>query len=48
MCNHACKKLPFVIQYIPDWYKNEQMCDKAILENGGTCSWLQQKSTKVW
>ena len=35
LCKHAVKKLPFKIRYIPDQYKNQQMCDKAILENGG-------------
>ena len=29
MCNNAVKKLPFVIRYV-------RMCDKAILEKGGT------------
>ena len=29
-------KLPFVIRYVPDRYKSQQMCDKAILENGET------------
>ena len=24
------------IRYVPDQYKIQQMCDKAILENGGT------------
>ena len=36
MSKHAVKKLPFVIRYVPDQYKTQQMCDKAILENGGT------------
>ena len=31
MCNHVVKKLPFLIRYVP-----QQMCDEAILENGGT------------
>ena len=35
------KKLPFLIRYVPDQYKAQKMCDKAILENGGTL-----KSTK--
>lgn len=35
MCKHAVKKLPFVIRYVFDQYSTEQMCDKAILENGG-------------
>ena len=33
MCKHAVKKLPFVIRYVPDQYKTQQMCDQAILEN---------------
>ena len=36
MCKHAVEKLPFVIRYIPDQYKTQQMWYKAILENGGT------------
>ena len=35
-CKHAVTKLPFVISYVPDQYKTQQICDKAILENGGT------------
>ena len=30
---HAVKKLPFVIRYVHDWCKTQQICDKAILEN---------------
>ena len=30
------KKLPYLLRYIPDRYKTQQRCDKAILENGGT------------
>ena len=33
---HAVKKLPFLTRYVPDQYKTQQMCDKPILENGGT------------
>ena len=36
MCKHLVKKLPFVIRYVPDQCKDQQMCDKAILEYGGT------------
>ena len=36
MCKHAFKKLSFTIGYVPDQYKSQQMCDKAVLENGGT------------
>ena len=31
MCKHVLKKLPFVIRYVPDQYKAQQMCVKAIL-----------------
>ena len=33
MCKHADKKLLFLIQYFPDWYKIQQMCDKVAVEN---------------
>ena len=33
---HAVKKLPFVIRYLPDRFKTQEMCDEAILENGVT------------
>ena len=33
---HTIKKFPFVIRYVSDWSKTQQMCDKAILENDGT------------
>ena len=33
-CKHAITKLPLVIRYVPDQYKTQEMCDKAILENG--------------
>ena len=36
MCKHAVKKLPFVIRYVPDRHTTQQICDKAIFENGGT------------
>ena len=36
MCKHAVKKLLYLLRYVPDQYKTQQMCDKAILENGGT------------
>ena len=34
MCKNAVKNLPYLIRYVPDQYKTQQMCDKAILENG--------------
>ena len=36
MCNHAFKKLLFVIRYFSDQCRTQQMCDRAILENRGT------------
>ena len=34
--NIQLKNLSLVIRNVPDQYKTQQMCDKAILENGGT------------
>ena len=28
MCKRAVKKLPYLLRYVPDKYKIEQMCDK--------------------
>ena len=36
MCNHAVKKLPYLLRYVPEQYKTQQMCDKAIPENDRT------------
>ena len=36
MCKHAVKRLPFVIRYVSDRHKTQEMCNKAIVENGGT------------
>ena len=33
MCKHAVKMLPYLLKNVPDQYKSQQMCDKAILEN---------------
>ena len=34
MCVHPVKKLPYLLlRYVPNQYKTQQMCDKAILEN---------------
>ena len=35
MCKHAAKKLSFLIKYVPDWYKTQQICHKVTLKNGG-------------
>ena len=36
MCKHAAKKCSYLLRYVPDQYKTQQMYDKVILENGGT------------
>ena len=36
MCKYAVKKLHHLLRYVPDQFKIQQMCDKAILENAGT------------
>ena len=43
-------ELLFVIRYIPDQYKTQQMCDKVILEmvKYSICFFLLQKSRNVW
>ena len=40
MGKHAVKKLPYLLRYVRDWYKAQQMCDKATLENGGTLKFV--------
>ena len=35
MFKQEVKELPFVIRYVLDQYKTQEMYDKAILENGG-------------
>ena len=53
MRKHAVKKLPFVVRSVSDQYKIQQMCDKAILENGETlesvpdCNKNQELCNKV-
>ena len=36
MCKCAVTKLPYLLRYVPDQRKTQQMCDKAISKNGGT------------
>ena len=36
MFKHAVKKIPYLLRYVSDQYRTQQMCDKAIIENGGT------------
>ena len=40
MCKHAGENLPFLIRYVPDQYKTQQMCNKAVLGNGGTLKFV--------
>ena len=47
MCKHAVKKLPYLIRDVPDQCKTQQMCDKAILENGGTLKSLSDLIQKL-
>ena len=35
MCKHDIKKLLYLLRYVSDKYKTQQMCDKSIIENGG-------------
>ena len=32
---HPVKRLLSIIRYVSDQYKTQQICDKAVLENGG-------------
>ena len=36
ICKHSVKKSPFLLRYVIDQYKTQQMSGKAILENGVT------------
>ena len=40
MCKHGAQKLPYLLRYVPDWSRTQQMCDKAILENGRTIKFV--------
>ena len=31
MSNHAVRKLHYLLRYVPDQYKTQQICDNAIL-----------------
>ena len=42
MRKNEAKKLPFVIMYVPDWYKIQEMCDKNVLENGGMLRFIPE------
>ena len=36
MHKHAVKKMTFVLRYVLDQNKTQQVCDKAVVESGGT------------
>ena len=42
MYKPAVKKSPYLLRYVPDQCKTQQMCDKAVLENGGTLKSVQK------
>ena len=50
MYKNALKMLPFIIRHFSDWYTTQQMCDQAILENGGTLNSVLDcyKNLKTW
>ena len=35
MCKYNVKRLSFVIRHVPDWYKIQEKCDRAVLGNDG-------------
>ena len=43
MCKHAVKKLPFLIRYVLDPYKTQQMRDKTILLNSGALKFVPDR-----
>ena len=36
MLEHVVKKFIYLITHVHDQFETQQMCDKVILENGGT------------
>ena len=40
MGKHANKKLPFIMIYVPDKSKIQKICDKDVVENGGTLKFV--------
>ena len=47
MYKHAVKKLPYLLRYVSDQYKTQQMRDRAILKNGGTLISLFLTATEI-
>ena len=46
MCKNGVKKLPFVINYVPNQYKTQEICDKVILENDRTLKFVPDCNKK--
>ena len=46
MCKNAVKKLAFVINYVPNQYKTQEICDKVILENDRTLKFVSDCNKK--
>ena len=44
---NAVLKFIFVIIYNPNQYKTQEICDKAILENGVTLKYGSLKATRI-
>ena len=47
MCKNAGKILSFVIMYVSDRYKTQEMCDKVILEDGGMLKFIRDRSFPI-
>ena len=43
MCKHAVNKLPFLIKYVPDRCKTQQICYKVILRNDGMLMFIPDR-----
>ena len=46
MCNHAVKKLPYLLRYVRDQYNTQKMCNKTILEHCGTLKAVPDRKKK--
>lgn len=42
MGKHAVEKLPFVIAYVPEQYKTQKMCGKAVDTHPSTVKFVPQ------
>ena len=47
MCKHAVEELPYLLKYVPDRYKTQQMCEKAILKNLRTLKSVSDKKCVI-